>query len=351
MAAYEALEAASRTDEEGKPRGDVAYAQTAVYTAETRLASAERGLHEANAAIERVNAEKLETIRNVDRYTEGENGNLQQLQELQNKRFGGNVNGFITDLVARMNSGEEAKARLLQSMGQSTSPKNFSASAAGSVSRGVASGAKSSSGKIGGYGSNRVQSSGNKQLGSGTRQSSNKTTALRQSATNWISSLSDEQKRAIYDYTREGPYYKNINGVLRGRTQKYEEGNEIRSSRIHEALQSAQLPVATTVYRGVNKKDLNELAYSSDAELVGDIYLDRGYISTSMSRGAAFQKEVMLELSLPAGCHAACIEDLSAAGKYEQEVLIDRGHFFRITGVRYENDQRIICATLWGEVK
>lgn len=125
MAAYAMLEAASETDEDGNPRGDAGAAQAQVYAAQAQLASAERGLSESRRILEGIDQGKRDTIREVDRYTEGESKNLTLLQQLQKKRFGGNANAFIADLVARMNSGEAAKDRLLQSMGQSPTGKRF----------------------------------------------------------------------------------------------------------------------------------------------------------------------------------------------------------------------------------
>ena len=130
MAAYAMLEAASETDEDGNARGDVGAAKAQIYAAQAQLASAERGLSESRRMLESINIAKQETIREVDRYTEGEQRNLSLLEQLQKKRFGGNANAFIADLVARMNSGEAAKDRLLQSMGQSPSGKRFSGSSA-----------------------------------------------------------------------------------------------------------------------------------------------------------------------------------------------------------------------------
>lgn len=130
MAAYTMLEAASETDEDGNPCGNTGAARGQVYAAQAQLASAERGLSEAERALEGIDQEKRDTIRDVDRYIEGESRNLTALQQLQKKRFGGNADAFIADLVARMNSGQAAKDRLLQSMGQSPTGKRFTGNGA-----------------------------------------------------------------------------------------------------------------------------------------------------------------------------------------------------------------------------
>lgn len=125
--AYAMLDAASQTDEEGNPNGDIGYARAQVFAAENQLSSAERGLSDTTLQLEGVNRKKKDIIREVDSYTEGEGKNLSKLHELQNKKFAGNASAFIADLVARMNSGEVAKARLLQSLGQNSTARTFSA--------------------------------------------------------------------------------------------------------------------------------------------------------------------------------------------------------------------------------
>lgn len=167
---------------------------------------------------------------------------------------------------------------------------------------------------------------------------------MRTYANNWVSNLSDRQKDAIHDYTKEvPPYYKNINGVLRGHKSNYDAGNEERSELIHQALSSARTPCDITVYRGCSNDVLGDLAFAPDEALTDGVFVDRGYASTSMSRGLAFGGDMLLEIHLPAGAQAANIESLSAAGRYEEEVLIDRGQMFHIVGAhRNGNGRRIV---------
>ena len=164
---------------------------------------------------------------------------------------------------------------------------------------------------------------------------------MRDAASNWVANLTPEQKDAIHDYTKEiPPYYKNINGVLRGKQLQYDYGNEERCEHIHAALAQARTPCDITVYRGCKSDVLGDMAFSADKDIVGALFVDRGFASTSMSRGLAFDNEILLEIHLPAGSHAANIEMLSAAGRYEEEVLIDRGQLFQIVGVRRDNNGR-----------
>ena len=126
MAAYAMIDAASETDEDGNPQGDITAARNMLYIAKAQLASAERGIAEATQRLEAVNREKQETIGTIERYTDGQRSNYAKLQELQTKRFAGNANAFIADLAARMNLGEVARDRLLQSLGQSPHGIRFS---------------------------------------------------------------------------------------------------------------------------------------------------------------------------------------------------------------------------------
>lgn len=102
-------------------------------------------------------------------------------------------------------------------------------------------------------------------------------------------------------------------------------------------------PCDITVYRGCSNDVLGDLAFAPDEALTDGVFVDRGYASTSMSRGLAFGGDMLLEIHLPAGAQAANIESLSAAGRYEEEVLIDRGQMFHIVGAhRNGNGRRIV---------
>lgn len=125
MSAYAMLDSASQTDEDGNPQGDIGYARAQIYAAQAQLASAERGMKEATQKLEFINRDKLDTLRQVEKYTESEKKNLLKLKELQNKRFGGNANAFVADLVDRMNLSERTKSRLLQSLGKNATMQTF----------------------------------------------------------------------------------------------------------------------------------------------------------------------------------------------------------------------------------
>lgn len=127
MSAYARLEAASETDEDGEPMGDVAGAQAELFAAQAFLNSAELGLADATRQLEGIDQQKLDTVQEIERYETTGEGNLAILAQLQAKQFGSNAAAFMADLAARMNSGEQMRQQLLQSMGMSSTAKNFSA--------------------------------------------------------------------------------------------------------------------------------------------------------------------------------------------------------------------------------
>lgn len=172
------------------------------------------------------------------------------------------------------------------------------------------------------------------------RQAAN---SMRIAGREWANSLSPNEQSAINDYTKEYPsYYRNINGVLRGKQSSFDDGNEQRVKQIHSALSKAETPTDMTVYRGGGSSVLGDLSKASDEQLVGSVFVDRGFVSTSMSAGSAFPGDTLLAIHLPAGSCAANIETLSVAGKYEEEVLLDYNQLFYINGVSYDEKGRRI---------
>lgn len=165
------------------------------------------------------------------------------------------------------------------------------------------------------------------------KRNSNKEKTMHDAAAVWCGKLSIEEKKAINDYTKETPnYYRNINEVLRGKSKTFEEGNQERCEFIHFALSKASTPANVVVYRGGNNI-LGDLTNASDDELVGSVFRDKGFVSTSVSDKLVLSGDTLLVINLPMGSQAANIEKLSATKKYEQEVLINCGQMFCIKSV------------------
>lgn len=189
---------------------------------------------------------------------------------------------------------------------------------------------------------------GNGQFTGGASKRIDPKALMRSVGKKWANELSKNEKDAIHDYTKEmPPYYKNINCVLRGLEKNFDFGNKERSDSIHSALSKAHTPCDMIVYRGCTTDALGELQNLTNEELVDQVFLDKGFVSTSMTAHTAFFSDILLIILLPQGSNAANIETLSAAGQYEEEVLIDRNHFFHITSAyENENGRRVIEATM-----
>ena len=120
------LETAMEKDSEGNYKGDVSAAQNSVNAAMYRLENAQDELRTSQGELSRVNVEKRSAIDDAKRYNAVEKENLKKLEVLKNKRFGGNVNAFAADLIARMNQGEDVQAILHKSLGEDYSKESFS---------------------------------------------------------------------------------------------------------------------------------------------------------------------------------------------------------------------------------
>lgn len=155
---------------------------------------------------------------------------------------------------------------------------------------------------------------------------------IKLSGKEWSENLSPAEYSAVRDYT--GTSYININSVLRGLESDFETGNHERASLIHIALSRSSIPQSCTVYRGASLSSLGEYANSTDAELIGNIISDDGFMSTSLNSGDAFGGEVRYEISVPEGANGAYVGYLSQAQHYESEVLFDYGQMLQITDVR-----------------
>ncbi len=117
---------ASETDEKDISAGDLKSARAELFAARAMLEAAEADLAEADRQLELINNRKMEAVREIEHYEAVEEENLSKLQELQKKRSGSNVNAFMADLAARMNSGEQARLQLLRSMGVPATGKSYS---------------------------------------------------------------------------------------------------------------------------------------------------------------------------------------------------------------------------------
>lgn len=133
--------------------------------------------------------------------------------------------------------------------------------------------------------------------------------ALRKQSAPWVASLSPEEKRAITKYSKnpgdkgEEKFYHRLNAMLRGEipvdtTLQYYADN------ITNALRIFKLQSSIICYRGVEDNPLKGLS-------VGDLYVPKQYLSTSVTPKGALNKNFKMMILTPAGADGAYIEMLS----------------------------------------
>ncbi len=168
---------------------------------------------------------------------------------------------------------------------------------------------------------------------------------LYESAQEWVAGLSSYQKQAVTAYTSEvNNCYGNINRVLRGQETNFQNNNGNTSETLHSALDQARINEGITSYRYINSAEYDWIASRTDEQLVGTVFVDRGFVSTSLDPEIPIfrNRDTLLRIHMPQGTRAANIESLSAMGPCEREVLMDRGQVFRITRVSRQGRRRII---------
>lgn len=146
--------------------------------------------------------------------------------------------------------------------------------------------------------------------------------------------LPAEQRRAIWEYTRE-EWYENINNTLRHpSTSQFDPGNLERTSQIHAGLSQASLPCECMVHRGTSCDFLDKYRNSPENVLIGKLLPERGFMSTSLNEKDHFGGEVILHIHVPKGAQGAYIGSISNKKDIESEVLFDCGQMLRITGAK-----------------
>ena len=83
----------------------------------------------------------------------------------------------------------------------------------------------------------------------------------------------------------------------------------------------------------MNSTALGPLEKLSDQELIGAVFTDNGFMSTSLAQEDAFGGAVQLEIEVPKGAKGAYVGYISQQGHAESEVLFDMGQYIKILGV------------------
>ncbi|MEO6085197.1 MAG: ADP-ribosyltransferase, partial [Umezawaea sp.] len=158
-----------------------------------------------------------------------------------------------------------------------------------------------------------------------------------------LPTLEPAQFDAINAYT--GVSYRLINDGLRG-WQDPPPGKEKRFADLvrdcDAAFAKCAAPEPVLVHRGVGRSVLSSLGAVYDdsvsmQELVGKVFVEQGYISTSIGRRAAFTGEVYFMFRVPQGYEAMNAMHLSRFGTSEREILIRRNARY-VVHAAYKHD-------------
>mgnify|MGYP002672645990 FL=1 len=125
------LAAASETDEEGNPVGDVEQARAQLSMAENQLAASQRALSSARGDADRVRQQKNAHVQEIERHNQVERSNLEKLCRLRAGAFGADSAALTEGMAQRLNEAEDARVALLRSMGIDAIPDHVAVGSAG----------------------------------------------------------------------------------------------------------------------------------------------------------------------------------------------------------------------------
>jgi hypothetical protein len=142
--------------------------------------------------------------------------------------------------------------------------------------------------------------------------------------------LTDAEQDALRAYT--GSSYSMVNRGLRGDLPEaptlLDRYNKIVTG-LDSAFNKSPLPEALILHRGVGPKFAEHLGATIDTPetmeaLVGKVFTEKGFMSASVGRNAAFTGKVYLMIRVPQGYDAINVMPISVFGTDEREVIIRR---------------------------
>lgn len=143
--------------------------------------------------------------------------------------------------------------------------------------------------------------------------------------------MTAEQIQAIKSYT--GSNYKKINQGLRGLRELPTECEEVVETLL-TLLDESYLPKDMVVYRGTHRNNLGPLKNLSPEQLIGKVFIDPGFVSTTKDERIAkidFRGDVLMKINAPKGARAL---DISHLNPIEAEVLINAGQKMKILSAK-----------------
>lgn len=135
-AARRQLAAASETDENGNPAGNVEQARAQLSMAENQLAASQRALSSARGDADRVRQQKNAHVQEIERHNQVERSNLEKLRKLRAGAFGADSVALTEGMAQRLNEAEDARVALLRSMGIDATPDHVSVGGDGGADSG-----------------------------------------------------------------------------------------------------------------------------------------------------------------------------------------------------------------------
>ncbi len=150
---------------------------------------------------------------------------------------------------------------------------------------------------------------------------------LRRDSEDWITGLTDAEKRAIKKYTynsgdeKPNRFFERLNAMLRGDAPENESLRRYADT-ISEAIKKSRLERDVICYRNM---DIDIYADYKP----GDIFVEPQFISTSVVPGAALNKPYKITIYASKGSKGAYIEKVSKYPR-QREFLLDKNNVFRV---------------------
>lgn len=135
-AARRQLAAASETDENGNPVGNIEQARAQLSMAENQLAASQRALSSAHGDADRVRQQKNVHVHEIERHNQVERSNLEKLRKLRAGAFGADSAALTEGIAQRLNEAEDARVALLRSMGIDATSDHVSVGSEGGTDSG-----------------------------------------------------------------------------------------------------------------------------------------------------------------------------------------------------------------------
>lgn len=158
----------------------------------------------------------------------------------------------------------------------------------------------------------------------------------------WLKNLSTDESQAIAYYCADGYY--DVNAYFRQVAgSEYIDADAMKefAKNLDSAINKFNLSENITVYRGIDNDALKDLDLNN---LIGSIYEDKGYMSTSpIHADIVERRDALLEIQVPSGQgRGAYVNSLSGFKDDEYEFLLKRGTKCKITSVDLTGDKPII---------